>query len=248
MRVAALYDIHGNLPALDAVLDDVRQAEVDQIVVGGDVFPGPIPRETVARLLDLDVPARFILGNGDREVLSRMRGAENGALPEPVREVIRWVAESLRPEDERLIGGWPSTIHIDVDGLGRVLFCHATPRNDTEVFTRRTSEELLSPIFGSLDAQLVVCGHTHMPFDRRIGEVRVVNAGSVGMSFAGPGAFWLLLGSGVELRRTDYDLAMAAERIRSTSYPQAQDFPANNVLQPPSQATTLDLLARVELK
>ena len=75
MRVAALYDIHGNLPALDAVLDDVAPRPVDRIVVGGDVLPGPMPRETLERLQSLDVPVRFMRGNGDRETLAEVDGA-----------------------------------------------------------------------------------------------------------------------------------------------------------------------------
>src|SRR4051794_24081081 len=99
-RVAALYDIHGNLPALEAVLQDVRQAGVDLVVVGGDVFPGPMSRETLTRLLELDLPVRFIQGNGDREVLAQRTGGET-ALPEQFLEAIRWVAEQLHPDDER---------------------------------------------------------------------------------------------------------------------------------------------------
>src|SRR5208282_2703574 len=102
MRVAAIYDIHGNLPALEAVLQDIRQAEVDHVVVGGDVFPGPMPRETIACLLDLDIPVQFIQGNGDREVLARMRGTETGNVPEQFRESLRWVAQQLHPEYEQL--------------------------------------------------------------------------------------------------------------------------------------------------
>ena len=76
MRVAALYDIHGNLPALETVLDEVRRANVDLVVIGGDVFPGPMPRETLACLRALPSPVRFIMGNGDRVVRMRMRGEE----------------------------------------------------------------------------------------------------------------------------------------------------------------------------
>src|SRR6266436_1956424 len=102
MRIAALYDIHGNLPALEAVLQDIRRAEVDQVVVGGDVLPGPMPRETIACLQDLDVPVQFILGNGDREVL-----APTGAVPEQFREAMRWNAQQLLPEHERAVASWP---------------------------------------------------------------------------------------------------------------------------------------------
>ncbi|HEX4963727.1 MAG TPA: metallophosphoesterase family protein [Thermoanaerobaculia bacterium] len=248
MRVAALYDIHANLPALEAVLQEIRRVDVDQIVVGGDVLPGPMPRETIAFLLGLDIPVRFIQGNGDREVLALLRGTETSAVPEPFREAMRWVAQQLRPEDEPLLAGWPATLRVPIQGLGEVLFCHATPRNDTEIFTRLTPEDRLLPVFAGLDVPIVVCGHTHMQFDRTIGKTRVLNAGSVGMPFQEPGAYWLLLGPGVELRHTPYDLAAAAERIRGTKYPQAQDFAARNVLQPPSEKETLEAFAKFELR
>jgi putative phosphoesterase len=248
MRVAALYDIHGNLPALEAVLQDVRQAHVDHVVVGGDVVPGPMPRETLACLLDLDIPVQFIQGNGDRVVLAQMAGTESSEVPEQFREVIRWTARQLRPEHERLLASWPKTLRVEIRGLGEVLFCHATPRNDTEVFTRLTPDDRLIPVFEGLDVPAVVCGHTHMQFDRTIGRTRVVNAGSVGMPFEEPGAYWLLLGPNVHLRRTPYDLAKAAERIRQTEYPQAQDFAARNVLHPPSERETLAAFAKAELR
>jgi putative phosphoesterase len=248
MRIAAIYDIHANLPALEAVLQDIRQAEVDQIVVGGDVLPGPMPRETLTCLLDLSIPVQFIQGNGDREVLALMVGSETGAVPKQFREVMRWNAEQLHPEHERLLASWPKTVRIEIDGVGEVLFCHATPRSDTEVFTRLTPEDRLLSIFEGLKVPVVICGHTHMQFDRAIGKVRVVNAGSVGMPFGEPGAYWLLLGPNVQLRHSPYDLTKAAERIRGTNYPQAQDFAAHNVLQPPSEGETLEVFTKVELR
>jgi len=259
MRVAALYDIHGNLPALEAVLQDVRQADVDQIVVGGDVVPGPMPRETLGRLLDLDLPTHFIHGNGELAILAQMAEARTGSVtywgttsgarpPESIIEIYRWTAAQLQPELEPLLARWPKTVRLEIDGLGQVLFCHSTPRSETEVFTRLTSEERLLPIFEGLDARVVVCGHTHMQFDRMIGRTRVVNAGSVGMPFGEPGAYWLLLGSDVQLRHTPYDPAKAAECIRATSYPQAEDFAAHNVLQPPSEKEMLEAFANAESK
>jgi putative phosphoesterase len=250
MRIAAIYDIHANLPALEAVLQDIRQAAVDSIVVGGDVLPGPMPRETIGCLLDLDMPVQFLQGNGDREVLALMEGLETDwyhTASEQWREPVRWSAQQLQTEHRRLLTGWPKTLTIEIPGLGEVLFCHATPRSDSEVFTRRTSEDRLLRLFQGLNVAVVVCGHTHMQFDRRIGGIRVVNAGSVGMPFGDPGAYWLLLGPNVQLRRTPYDLAKAAERIRETTYPQAQDFAARNVLEPASEEETLAALMRVEL-
>lgn len=247
MRVAALYDIHGNLPALEAVLEDVRLAEVDRVVVGGDVMPGPMPKDVLRRLLRLDAPVQFIQGNGEVAVLAERAGRPSG-VPERFRDVVQWGGRQLDPEDEALIATWPKTLSLSIDDLGRVLFCHATPRSDTEVFTRLTPEDRLRPVFDPIDARIVVCGHSHMQFDRMVGRVRVVNAGSVGMPFCEPGAYWLLLDSEVRLRRTVYDLDEAAARIRATAYPHAEEFAERNVLHPPSERSMLEAYAGVELK
>jgi len=247
MRLAAIYDIHGNLPALEAVLEEIRSAGADRIVVGGDVVPGPMPRETLERLLSLDTPVQFIHGNGETAVLAELSGRGTDAIPEQAREAVRWTAHQLDSNDEQVLASWPGTVRIETPNLGSVLFCHATPRNDTEIFTRLTSEECLVPIFQAANASLVVCGHTHMQFDRTIRSTRVVNAGSVGMPFGRPGAYWLLLDSQVQLRHTSYDLGMAAEQIRSTTYPQANDFATRNVLQPASEEEMLRLFMSREI-
>jgi len=244
-RVAALYDVHGNLPALEAVLDDVGWSGADLAVVGGDVLPGPMPAACLACLLDLELPVLFLRGNGEAAVLAERAGEELGRLPPEAREAVRWSAEQLSPGQAsgqaRALAGWPATLRVGVDGLGEVLFCHGTPRSDSEIFTRRTPEASLRPVFDGLGASLVVCGHTHMAFDRKIGGVRVVNAGSVGMPFGEPGADWLLLGPGVEPRHTSYDLPRVVARIRATAYPQAEQFAERNVLQPPSEEEMLEL-------
>jgi len=248
MRIAAIYDIHSNLPALEAVLEDIRHAEVDCVVVGGDVLPGPMPRETISCLLNLNIPRHFIYGNGEIAVLEQMAGRDPAAVPEQYRPVIRWTAQQLYPEYQSLLAEWPKTLCIEIPGLGDVLFCHATPRNENECFTRLTPEDRLLPVFQELNVSVVVCGHTHMQFDRNVGSIRVINAGSVGMPFGEPGAYWLQLGPDVQLQHTPYDLARAAKRIRQTKYPQAQDFAERNVLQPPSEEETLEAFKRVELK
>jgi len=248
ISVAVINDIHGNLPALEAVLEDIKSAGVERIIVGGDVLPGPMPHETIAQLLALDVPVQFIHGNGDRVVRAQMNGQEPTEVPEPFRDIIRWTAAQLSREDEQLLASWPLTLRVQVQGLGDVFVCHATPRNDLEIFTRLTLEERLLPVFAGVDAPLVVCGHTHMQFDRKVGATRVVNAGSVGMPFQDPGAYWLLLGPDVQLRKTTYDLEKAARLVRQTTYPRADEFAARNILQPPTEAATLEAFKNVELK
>jgi len=258
MRVAVLCDIHGNLPALEAVLAEVASAGVDRIVMGGDVVPGPMPRECLDRLLTTDLPVQFIHGNCERSVLAQMAALQGAPvtywgttsgnpLPEKDQQNMRWTALQLGPDDERLFAAWPRTLTLDLGGLGKVLFCHATPRSETEVFTRLTPEERLLPLFETLDAALVVCGHTHMPFDRLVGRTRVINPGSVGAPFGEPGAYWALLGPDVELRRTPYDLEHAAAAIRATSHPHAEEQ-AQQILKPPSERETLELFESFAVK
>jgi len=251
MRVAPLYDIQANLPALEAVLEEVRAAAVYLVVIGGDVLPGPMPHETLARILNLDVPVRGIHGNSELALLAQLDvtdpsevtywGTTSGAPPpKGVPELLRWAARELRPDEARVIKSWPKTITLHVAGLGDVLFCHGTPTSETDAFTRLTAQDVLLPVFeGLVGVSLVVCGHTHMQFDRRIGATRVINAGSVGMPFGTTGAYWSLLGPDVQLRHTQYDLEAAADRIRATPYPQAREF-AESILNPTPEAAILE--------
>jgi predicted phosphodiesterase len=248
MPVACLFDIHGNLPALEAVLDEVLQSEADHIVVGGDVLPGPFPRECLDRLFALSMPVEFIIGNGDRETLTALRDGVSKAVPEYFHEAMRWNAKQLTDEDAKAIAAWPLTRRLHVGGIGDVLFCHATPRNDSEIFMRTTSDATLLPIFEPLGVHAVVCGHTHMQHQRTVGPTRVINAGSIGASFQGSGAYWVLMGPTVQLRRTYYDVESAAARVRATAYPQKEEFAATSILQPPTEEATLKLFANAAMK
>jgi putative phosphoesterase len=199
VNVAALYDVHGNPPALEAVLAEVPDEAT--ILVGGDVAAGPFPAETVELLRGLGERVRWIRGNADRE----LDPSEQGLAPP---DVIGWVRDRLSAEQITFLHALPERVALDVDGVGRVLFCHATPQNDTDIFLEGTPEEQVGPSFAGVDADVVVCGHTHMQFAREIAGVSVVNAGSVGMPYEDePGAYWLALGPAVEHRRTPYDAA-----------------------------------------
>jgi putative phosphoesterase len=207
-RVAALYDVHGNLPALDAVLAEV---DADVILVGGDVAAGPWPAETLERLRALGERVRWIRGNADRELAQPSEPSEEGG---PSTEVLSWMRDRLNGGQLEFLGALPLTETIDVDGVGRVLFCHATPRGDDELLTAISDEERWRVALGDVDADVVVCGHTHVQFARRIGDVRLVNAGSVGMPYEErPGAYWLALGPDVRQRHTEYDAEGAAREI-----------------------------------
>jgi predicted phosphodiesterase len=207
-----------------------------------------MPRETLACLMALEIPVRFIHGNGDRVVAAHLAGGDISEVPEAFREVIHWTSQQLDANQRQAIAHWPPTCELDIGELGHTLFCHATPRNDTECFTRATAEDRLQPVFAGVGADVVVCGHTHMQFDRTVGPIRVVNAGSIGMPFAAPpGAYWLLLGADVDMRRTDYDFQMAAERIRATAFPRAETLAVRYVLDPPAESESLHMFAGAEL-
>lgn len=208
MRVAALSDIHGNLPALEAVLADVEHEGVDTIVVAGDTVSGPWPVEVFELLRD--VGARIVRGNADRLVLER----DDGHLG-------AWSAERLGAERLAAVAVWPLTLGLDVDGLGEALVCHATPYSDDPIYTRITPDDALIKLLGPVEAAIVVCGHTHMQYDRLLtGGLRVVNPGSVGLPYEGRrGAFWATLGPDVEFRETEYDVDAAADAIRALGAP-----------------------------
>jgi putative phosphoesterase len=210
VRVAGLYDVHGNLPALEAVLADVDALGADMIVSGGDIATGPMAAECIDRLRARGDRVAWVRGNADRD-----------AVPDHVRErSAAALAERVGDERRAFAAGAPLTTELDVDGLGRVLFCHGSPRSDEEILTKLTTDDRAASILDDVAGDLVVCGHTHVQFDRRLAGRRVVNAGSVGMPYEGRrGAFWALLGPEVELRQTNYDIDAAVEAMRATGYP-----------------------------
>jgi len=244
VRVAAIYDVHGNLPALDAVLAEVEHERVDAIVVGGDVVSGPLPRETLERVLGLGPRARLLRGNADREVVARA-GKPAGPDEDLWSARDRWAAGRLTAAQLELLDGLPLSFALDVDGLGPTRFCHATPRSDEEIVTRLTPEEPFRDALAGVEERVVVAGHTHVQLDRLVGGTRFVNAGSVGMPYEGePGAYWTLLGPEVEHRRTSYDLEAAAARFRESGFPDA-DSHAETLLHPPEPASATERFERL---
>lgn len=248
MKIAALYDIHGNLPALNALLEELKKVQPDLIVVGGDIVSGPMPGQTLERLSQLGDQVRSIRGNGDREVIMAFDGQPlRPDLLEKGREVTHWVAEQLTRSQRDFLAALPEQLVFQVEGLGSIVFCHATTRSDEELFTPITPEERLSVIFSSVKQEIVVCGHTHIQFELSVGNRRILNAGSVGMPYADqPGAYWLLLSpEGYEFRWTTYDREAAAQEVKASGYPQAQEFAAENVLKVPTAAEATEIFERM---
>jgi predicted phosphodiesterase len=234
MRIAALYDIHGNLPALDAVLAEVDVVDPDAIVIGGDVATGGMPAETIERLRGLDERARFVMGNADREIVEAYdAGTRVEELEDEFMRLTAWGASRLDRAQRDFLASFRPAVSVEADALGAALFCHGSPRSDTEMITALTPPERLEPMLSGVAEPVVVCGHTHHQFELTAGGRRVVNAGAVGMPYQGAAAaFWLLLGPEVELRRTDYDVDSALETMRAAGGPGIDEAMRESLVDP----------------
>ncbi|MGY5046971.1 metallophosphoesterase family protein [Streptomyces sp. 900105755] len=217
-RVAVLSDVHGVLPALEAVLAEPEVAAADRIVLTGDITAGPQPAETIDALRALGDRVLWLSGNADRELVEYRRG-ERAGIPDPIGP---FAADALRDDQVDFLAALPGTATLAVRGLGRVLFCHATPRDDEEIVLVDSPLERWAEVLAAVppDVGTVVCGHTHMPYLRLAHGRLVVNPGSVGMPYGRPGAHWCLLGPGADLRVTRYDVPAAVARlVAECAYP-----------------------------
>jgi predicted phosphodiesterase len=222
--VAVLSDIHGVLPALDAVLAEPDVTAADRIVLTGDIASGPQPTEVLDRLLSLGERVVWVRGNADRELVALTRG-EDIEIPD---EVTPWAAAQLSRDHVDLLAGLPHPVTIEVGGFGPVLFCHGTPRDDEEVVLADTRLGRWAEVLADLpdEVMTVVCGHTHMPFTRLAHRRQIINPGSVGMPYGRAGAHWALLSGGaVSLRRADFDRQRACDEVASqSSFPGAAEW------------------------
>ncbi len=235
-RTAVVSDLHGNVPALRAIIREIDEVEVDAVVCCGDIVSGPLPGETLDLLRSLDRPLHCVRGNADRgSVAAFDRTADASVHPHDL-----WSGRQLDRQQRDFLAFLPLTVTLEIESLGPVLFCHGTPRRDDEIVIETTPRPQLTEAAAGVDADTIVCGNTHMQFDRRAGHHRWVNVGSVGMPYGQPGAYWALLGPDVELRRTTYDLHAAADEIRRrSSWPEAHLFASHHVLEPPSRQEAL---------
>jgi len=237
VRVAVISDVHGNLPALEAALAAAVEAGPDLVVFGGDLVWGPVPRETIERIMALDGPVRFVRGDADRDVVDSL-----ASDPEPDDEtgqISRWCADQLTGAQLEFLVAQPETITLEVDGLGPTIFCHGSPRSDRDRITVGSADEKVLPWLQGVEERVVVCGHTHAQFDRRFGAHRIVNPGGAGLQFGERGAAWALLGPDVDLRLAEYDCEAAAARFRAGGGPAAGLF-AERVVAPPPAITAVE--------
>ena len=230
MRIAVLADVHGNLPALEAVLADAERHAVDELIVNGDlVNRGPQGAAVVARLVDLGV--RLTLGNHDD--LMRMLADGDPVLPQefhraPFWHANRWCAAELdRAGRLDALRALPMTTAVRPPGAPRVLIAHGSPRHYREGIGRRSSDATLSEILEMHPTDVLVGSHTHQPMERRWGRTLVVNSGAVGSPFNGDGRaqyLWLTLVDGgwrAEFRRVAYDLEESLDAYESSGYLEA---------------------------
>lgn len=240
--VAVLSDVHGVLPALDAVLAEPDMATVDRIVLTGDIAAGPQPIEVLDRLAGLGDWVVWVRGNADRELVTLARGGEI-TIPDPIAP---WAARQLTDRHVAMLERLEHPVVFAVDGFGPVLFCHGTPRDDEEVVLVDTRMSKWSAVLADVDPEIetIVCGHTHMPFVRLVHRRLIVNPGSVGMPYGQPGAHWALLRDGVvQLRCTRFDVETACAQIESCGYDDAAAWADFFVRSPASDAQALETFA-----
>lgn len=232
-RVAVLSDVHGNVPALEAVLADVERADVDLIVFPGDVTWGPEPQETVEIIRALGDRAVCVQGNADRAVLELVAGTREHTRPRDP-----WMPKHHDDEAVEFLRTFAFSVVVDIEGLGPTRFCHGSPRGDTECVTPETSAERFAELSAGIAEMVLVTGHTHLQFDRYVAGRRSVNAGSVGLPYhlGEPGtAYWAVLGPDVDLRQTRYDVEEAVRRTRDTDDPTGEEI-IQMLLKPPTPA------------
>jgi predicted phosphodiesterase len=235
MRIAIISDIHGNLVAFEAMLDDIARQRVDRIVCLGDVAAfGPQPEEVVARLREIGCPV--VMGDADATLLTPEAPATD-ELFRRLQEIDAWAVARLSPSDREYIAAFQPTISIALDGDATLLCYHGSPQSFKDPIRATTSDDDLTRLFAGFDARFYAGGHTHIQMLRRFGASLVLNPGSVGLAYdrvPAPGATvrnppWgeyailTVAGSsfGVALRRVPFDVAALLRAARENGMPHA---------------------------
>jgi putative phosphoesterase len=216
-RIAVLSDVHGNMPALEACLAEVATADVEAVLFLGDLTWGPQPRETLARVASLGVPSWCVRGNGERAVIQMASGTRPAERP-----IDRWVVDAHGPDGVAELSTFAQALTVTIGPVGGIRLCHGSPRSDVELLTPATSDSQLKDVTEGVPERTLAHGHTHLQYQRTIGEWIVFGPGSVGIPYGTegrPGARWALVGDGIQLRVSEYDIEESINTARSVGYP-----------------------------
>jgi len=237
-RTAVLSDVHGNAVALRAVLADLDADGIERAVCLGDVAQGgPEPDVCVDLLADRGWPV--VLGNADAFVLDPAHGEGSPEkLPDRLLTVRAWSYARLGAERRRVVAGYDATVVVDLGSGKTFLGCHATPSSYDPVVLPGAPDDEFRAAFDGTGADVVGCGHIHLPYLRRIGETLVVNPGSVGLGYDhaldgdsprfDPWAAWAVVGTAgdglsIEFRRTPFDATAVVDAYRTSGMPHADE-------------------------
>lgn len=227
MKLAFISDIHGNAIALDAVLQDIKQKNVDKVFVLGDIcYRGPEPQRALdlVRALDCNV----IKGNADEWVV---RGVQQGEVPDHVLELMNkerdWIVSQLSDESIDYLRELPTQLNLEVEGI-RIHAFHATPDSLFEVVSPSVSDETILEKLVTTEADLFIYAHIHKPYIRFINGKCIINIGSVGLPFDGlnKAAYSIVEITEGTIQtsnvRVSYDVQKVAEQYKNVGYPNAE--------------------------
>jgi putative phosphoesterase len=220
-----ISDTHGIAPALEAVLAEEARDPSEVLIVAGDIAAGPQPNRVIDILREHQGRLVAISGNGDREIVE----VRDGKDPAGVNGIFAWAAQEITLENLAWLRDLTKTVELDIANHGRVHVCHATPQNDLDIVLVDSRLARWSEVFADLSdqVQMVILGHTHMPFQRLVNRRRVINPGSVGMPYGASGAHWTRLRQDgvIETRVTRYDVGAALDAIEaSSSFPDVREW------------------------
>ncbi|MGE5333293.1 MAG: metallophosphoesterase family protein [Nitrososphaerota archaeon] len=236
MRIAIIADIHGNLVALNAVLDDSARERVERVICLGDVAAfGPQPDAVVARLREIGCPV--VMGDTDTTLLTPEAPASDELLRR-LQEIDAWALTRLTPADRVYIAAFAPVIARSLDDDGSLLCYHGSPQSFKDRINATTTDEELSRLFAGISARVYAGGHTHIQMLRRYQDALVLNPGSVGLAYdrvPSPGVavrnppwgeYAILSGTGsslsVDLRRVPFDVAALTRAAREHEMPYAE--------------------------
>ena len=236
MTIALIADIHGNLAALEAMLDTLRTEPPDEIVCLGDVAAtGPQPHEVLRRLQELGCP--MVMGNADAELLGL--SPPSPVTDEDARRIMdisRWCADQLDNADRAFLASFQPTVEITLGEERRLLCCHGSPRSYDDIINATTPDDELDGMIAGHDATIIAGGHTHVRMLRAYRGREIVNPGSVGLAYqffpdgsvrVPPWAEFALLtqsdtgAMSVDFRRVSYDRDATVRALNEHEMPHA---------------------------